>query len=276
MNFDPLSTTPNPFAVEFPSRHRRLVRRLWPAVRFLAVVAILFATLVGVNQQHRRWQLGRLTADLAELNPRQKQARLSLIAGYGPAAVTHLVAALNDDEQEVAKTAFRLLEQLQSSWATLDSQSQLERQQTLLNALGQYAADTPGQRGSWIVGMIQTILQDTAHSQRPLAREVNRLASQTLATVPLHGDAKVSSAGNEQSEVRWPVRVAAHTQPLPVNVLDVVPEPSAVAAHDSRLETHAGIVVPAAPGPAAPVVYRSDPVRLQPLPSGRTASLRQF
>ena len=223
---DPAST-PNPFAIDLDRRRRRGTRSIWSAAKWLLAVAAVFAAVVVIGSESRRWLLGRLTDDFAELDADEKRRRLAQISEFDEPALPHLVAALTERDVAVARTAYEALRRLQNEWTTLDRVEMLRRHRVLVDEIDSVAIQVPDDRTGWLSGLLQQTMLETVSQADSESRQLHRRSADVMGRLALAErpgpsvlsgpPAETSAASrNDPEGSRAPVRISARAQPLPV------------------------------------------------------------
>lgn len=259
------------------------------AAKYLLMVVLVFAALLGVRQASGMWLLSRLTQDLHSLPSDQQQQRLAQIAGFGSPAIPHLVAALAAEDLGTARTAHEILRGLQNQWSVLKPTAKTDRHLDLVAAIAEVGPRLPDDRTGWATSLIQQSILESVDQANDNEQLLYQNANDALAILShdrrsgpsILGsdiDSDIAAQGNDADSPRRFVagsRLLAQAQPLPVN------RTNAGAAWTDW--PGADAVVSQSQPDASPTIYRSGShqrpglketsMRLKPILADQTVEL---
>lgn len=259
------------------------------AAKYLLMVVLVFAALLGVRQASGMWLLSRLTQDLHSLPSDQQQQRLAQIAGFGRPAIPHLVAALAAEDLGTARMAHEILRGLQNQWSVLKPTAKTDRHLDLVAAIAEVGPRLPDDRTGWATSLIQQSILESVDQANDNEQLLYQNANDALAILShdrrsgpsILGsdiDSDIAAQGNDADSPRRFVagsRLLAQAQPLPVN------RTNAGAAWTDW--PGADAVVSQSQPDASPTIYRSGShqrpglketsMRLKPILADQTVEL---
>ncbi len=281
MDFGDLSD--NPFALELskPKHSRR--KSVMSALKFLLLVAVCLAVTLLISSQSRRWLVHRLTHDFDSLSGEAKQARLIQIADLDAFAIEPLVKTLVDDDMNVARTAYELLRQSQTSWTVLEHREQQRRHASMVEALTSIAIYMPDDRTGWGTSLLQQTVLATVERPDDQSRDLYRDATHAIEMLSLSDRSGPSILSAQPLDPLTPKSFIIRSEPLPLPLsfaslesdsqVRKIPQPSSTSTIISRSSR----IDPSQPPQSTdevPSVYRSSSVRLQPIDPGEPVILR--
>lgn len=201
------------------------------AAKYLLMVVLVFAALLGFRQASGMWLLSRLTQDLHSLPSDQQQQRLVQIAGFGRPAIPHLVAALAAEDLGTARTAHEILRGLQNQWSVLKPTAKTDRHLDLVAAIAEVGPRLPDDRTGWATSLIQQSILESVDQANDNEQLLYQNANDALAILShdrrsgpsILGsaiDSDIAAQGNDADSPRRFVagsRLLVQAQPLPVN-----------------------------------------------------------
>jgi len=214
MEFGELSE--NPFSLEkTPASQKR--GAFVSAIKFLLFVAVCLGATVVVSSQSRRWLVQHLTADFDSLNTKQKQTRLIQLADLGLPGIEPLVDALADDQIQVARTAFDLLQEAQNQWTALDRDDQQQRHHALIDSLETIAVHLPDDRTGWGTSLLQQTVLATVSRKDSASRNLYRSANHAIDLLSLSNRAGPSVLSAQPLSSSQPRRLTVRQKPLSIS-----------------------------------------------------------
>jgi hypothetical protein len=279
MDFGDLSD--NPFALELskPKHSRR--KSVVSALKFLLLVAGCLAVTLLISSQSRRWLVHRLTHDFDSLSGQAKQARLIQIADLDALAIEPLVKALADDDMNVARTAYELLRQSQTSWTVLEHGEQQRRHASMVEALASIAIHMPDDRTGWGTSLLQQTILATVERQDDQSTDLYRDATHAIELLSLSDRSGPSILSAQPLDPLTPKRLTIRSEPLPLSFSGLesdsqvteTPQPASTSTIVSRSSSTDSSQPPQSTDPS---VYRSSTVRLQPIDPDEPVILRDL
>ena len=167
----------NPFAVSA----RRRPAKMLAAVKGLAIVTGLFVTLIVAQAQSRRWLLERWATGFSELPVAEQVQRLLQIDALGDIATETVARRLAADEEAVASTAYELLREHLSEWATRDDAAIGRAHKNMIMGLEAIAPELTGDRARWAVDLLNQSIVECAERNIREIDEAFVAANRTLA-----------------------------------------------------------------------------------------------
>ncbi len=278
------SNIPNPFSAQ--ARSKPPAKRLaWTkAWKTLVLVAVGLSVTVVIGSQNRRWLVFRLTEGFESCTPVEKRQRLLQISELGAAGIPSVVRAMNDDDIDVARTAYDLLRHSQSEWTTLKRKDTCRHQEILIDSLQEIAVHLPDDRTGWASGLLHPVILDCVNQSDETSRQLYNRANQTLEMLALSERPGPSVLSHQPLEPLIPQRLSVPARPLPVAASQ--PADSWTDWPPSAQPIAIGV---ASPQPAeltseqpteavsqSPSVYRSSSMQLRPLPPDEAVVLREL
>ncbi len=104
-------------------------------LKFFALIAILLVTVLAVGHQYRQYRFSQLSADFESLPADEKLQRLDQLSTWGHEAMPTLVAALADQDAEIAKHAHEELRELQSTWPVIEFEQAVQHQKNFVDSI---------------------------------------------------------------------------------------------------------------------------------------------
>ncbi|TWU60802.1 hypothetical protein Poly51_10830 [Rubripirellula tenax] len=250
-----LTDYPNPFAMAAAGKSKPRHSAVRSALKFLILVAICFAIVLGISVGSKRYLMHRLTADFDSLSAADKQNRLVQMAEMGSPAIEPLAAAMAHSDIDVARTAYDLLRNLQNKWTVLTPSQQQTRHRELVTAISSVSAALPDDRTGWAVTLIQQTITEVVARTDASSRDLYRRAGETLDLLTLSNRSGPSIIDDDAFDPSSPQRLQVRGRPYPVSIEN---EPPVVNAND----------------PPPPSIYKSAAMRLQPVNPDQTIVLR--
>ncbi len=288
MEFGELSD--NPFSLaQKPKRSARSA--FISAVKLLMLIAICLSVTVIIGSHGRKWLVNRLTADFDSLNTEQKQTRLVQVAGLGLPGIDPVVRAMADQDRQVARTAYELLQQAQNQWTVFRRGDQQQYQHALIDSLEAIAIHLPDDRTGWGTSLLQQTVLATINRGDDASRTLYRRANHAMDRMAISDRAGPSVLSDEPIDSGQPRRLTIQSQPLPVSEQDQSATwtdwPPAAAVATVRPEQDTKIIQrsfatgvdhldPDRPATAASVYRSGGAVKLQPTPDSQTVVLREL
>lgn len=273
---------PNPFALAPRAQRKSTRKSVLLAIKFFAIVAVCLCLTVVVGSQSRRWLANRLTSDFETLSPAAKKQRLLQIAELGVSAIDPLVDALADEDTEVARAAYDLLQRAQNEWNVLRRDDLQERHIALVDALNSIAVHVPDDRTGWASGLLHQTMMETVNQNDTASRELYKNANATLERYTLSQRSGPSVLVDEPLDPLMPRRLIVRPQPLPVAAAETdeswtdwpPTQDSTITASPQLGDDQAN--QPAVLATDPPSVYRSSSMRLQTVEPGEMVDLREL
>ena len=167
-----------------------------------------------LSSHSRNWLAQHLAADLQSLDPEQQQIRLTQLADLGLPGIDPLVAALVDENIQVARTAYELLQKSQQQWLTQDRAVQQRHHQKLVGALQKIAIQLPDDRTGWGTLLMQQTIQITANQRDDASRKLRRDATHAIEVLSLSDRAGPSVLSDQPIDANEPRRLIVRSKPL--------------------------------------------------------------
>ncbi len=129
---------PNPFS-PFAQEHAHRRRNLFSSVKLLLAAVALFAVATASQAYLHRARLTELVGEFSRGSKAEKFERLEQLRSSGAEGIAGLVAALGDQDADVAEQAFGILMEAGPRWGTLPLDQRRGYQATFAAALLQLA-----------------------------------------------------------------------------------------------------------------------------------------
>lgn len=250
------SDLPNPFAAVSLRQSRPRKVALVRAIKFLVLVAVCFAIVLGISIGSKQYLLHRLTANFDSQSSAEQQRRVIQLAQLGPAAIAPLVNTLLCDDLDVARTAYDRVRDLQNEWTVLPPATRRARHDQVVAAIESIAVRLPDDRTGWAATLLQqTITEFVSASDEP-SRDLYARTNRALDKLTLSSRSGPSVLTDQPFDPAQPQRLRVTPTPLPV------------AATDADW-----VQWPPAEEPA-PSIYKSAAAKLQPLAPEDSVVLR--
>ncbi len=213
MEFGELSD--NPFSTPKPKRRSR--KPFVSAVKFLLLVAVCLGATVVIGSQSRRWLVQKLSTDFDSLTVEQKQTRLTQIADLGLPGIHPLVAAMADEDPSVARTAYELLQQIQTVWASMDQEQQNRHHHALIQSLEAVAILLPDDRTGWGTELLQPAILASVDRRDDASRGLYRRATNAIDRLALSQRSGPSVLSDERIDRSEPRRLTVRSRAVSVS-----------------------------------------------------------
>ncbi len=220
-----------------------------------AIITISLAVLLACGSQYRRYRIESLHHDFASLSTAKKLARLEQLASFGADGLTGIVAALCDDDQQVAVRAHEILRAAQKSWIVQSSDQATANQMSLVGAIREFDATLPAKGITLAQDLLQHTIQSSVDQSDAPTRQLYFAATATMQQISMGAEPRESSATPD--DVR--------DQPLPVAHLAAGADWTDWPPRADDNQPIASAVAQANFQTARPIVYRKD---AEPLPDG--------
>lgn len=273
--------TDNPFAAK-PRRERPPSREAFvSAIKFLLLIAIAVAGTLMITAQSRRWLVARLTADFGAAAPAEKQTRLIQLAHLGTAGIQPLVAALADQNPQVARSAYELLVESQQDWKQLPPPVRRRYQQALIDALRVAAVQVPADRTGWGTQLLQQAVLADGQLSGQADQDLYRQATAVIDRLALTERGGPGEPDRSNADVEVPTRVAARqptiegTRAKRPDSVNPETETNPEAMRD-RSNTDPPATTDGKPGGGNSIYRSGGTVRLRPVVAGEPADLRDL
>lgn len=282
MEFGELSD--NPFSMN-PPQSRRTRSPFASAIKMLLLVAVCLGGTVVIGSYSKTWLADHLVSDFDSLDSATKQTRLTQVAGLGIPGIDPLVRALADDDVQVARTAYELLQEVQSRWKQMERPELERHQRALVQALHAVAVQLPDDRTGWGTVLLQQTVAVTVNRRDAVSRELYRSASNAIDLLSLTERAGPSVLSNEPVDPSEPRPLAIRSPPKPISDADhaaALDDWTDHQAADVQMQTpkhqpQARIVARSVSKMPEPSVYRSgNAVKLQPAGPAEPVVLKVF
>jgi hypothetical protein len=216
MQSSDFSDFPNPFAAVKVRQPRPRKAALFRATRFLIMVAVCFAIVLGFSIGSKRYLLYRLTADFDSQSPAEQQHRVIQLAQLGPAALGTLVETMLCENLDVARTAYDQILGLQNEWTVLPMPTRRVRHDQMVAAIESIAVRLPDDRTGWAATLLQQTIAEFVGASDARSRDLYARTNQTLDMLTLADRGGPSVLTDQPIDPAQPQRLRVAPSPLPV------------------------------------------------------------
>lgn len=217
------SDLPNPFAAVSLRQSRPRKVALVRAIKFLVLIAVCFALVLGISVGSKQYLLHRLNANFDTQSPAEQQRRVIQLAQLGPAAIAPLVEKLLCNDLDVARTAYDQIRELQNEWTVLPPTTRRSRHDQVVTAIESIAVRLPDDRTGWAATLLQQTIAEFVSSPDAPARDLYARTNQTLDKLTLSTRSGPSVLTDQPLDPSQPRRLRVAPAPLPIDFAGVDP-----------------------------------------------------
>ena len=205
-----INDLPNPFSIERLSV-RPKTASLTNRLKFLALIAILLASSLLLGNQYTKYRFSRLSSDFAALSSPEKLDRLDQLSAWGDKAIPTIVAALGDQDHEVANHAHGVLRRLQNDWVVLEFDQTIRNQKALVDSIRVNESELTDERRKLAVDLLQRAAQlsveQSSHPTRQLYFSATAAIDELSSTMTFATDDTAPSKSKEIDDRKRPLPV---------------------------------------------------------------------